>query len=174
MIELEIPRDIKKLDSLKTGDYVLLSGDLYTARDQAHKRIINSLKKNESPPISLENKIIFYAGPAPLKEGSNSSAIGPTTSYRMDSYTETMLEKGVKGFIGKGKRNKNVVESIKKHKSVYFITIGGIAAYLSSKIEKMEIVAYEDLGPEAIYHLKVKEFPCIVAVDSDGNDIFNR
>ena len=174
MIELNIPEDIEKISSLKIGDYVLLSGDLYTARDQAHKRIINTIKKQETMPIDLKNKIIFYAGPAPLKKGSKSSAIGPTTSYRMDGYTEKMLENGVRGFIGKGKRSKEVLESIKKHKSVYFITIGGIAAYLSSKIDSMNIVAYEDLGPEAIYHLKVKDFPCIVAVDSNGNDIFNR
>ncbi|TYB32156.1 MAG: TRZ/ATZ family protein [Candidatus Mcinerneyibacterium aminivorans] len=174
MIKILIPDDISKLEKLETGDFVLLSGEVYTARDQVHKNLVNKINNNEKIPVNLKNKIIFYAGPAPIKKNAKSAAIGPTTSYRMDKYTPDMLECGVKGFIGKGKRSKRIVKLIKKYKAVYFITVGGIAAYLSTKIEKMEAIAYKNLGPEAIYRIKVKDFPCIVAIDSDGNDIFNR
>ena len=174
MKELILPNDLEKLSSLKVGEEVLLSGVIFTARDAAHKRIEKMIKNGEPTPFDLKDKIIFYAGPAPKKKGAHSAAIGPTTSYRMDPFTPFFLSRGVRGVIGKGKRSDEVVAAIKKYRAVYFIAVGGIAALLSKRIENMELFAFEDLGPEAIYKLKVNKFPLIVAIDSEGNDIYKR
>ena len=158
--------------SLKSGDYVYLSGTVYTARDAAHKRLYDSMKKNEELPIDLEGNIIYYLGPSPSREGQVIGSAGPTTSSRMDRYTPDMLDAGLKGMIGKGKRSPEVIESIKKNKAVYFAAIGGAGALLSKCIRKAEVVAYEDLGTEAIRKLEVENLPVVVIIDSEGNNLY--
>ena len=161
---------LKNINKVKAGDRVFLSGTLYTARDAAHKRIV----ENKKSPINLKNASIYYCGPAPKKPGQIIGACGPTTSSRMDEFTPKMLGLGVKFLIGKGKRSKEVVEAIKKNKAVYFIATGGVAALLSKMVVKAEVVAFKEFGPEAIYKLEVKDMPLIVAVDSRGNDVFSN
>ena len=158
--------------SLKSGDYVYLSGTVYTARDAAHKRLYDFMKKNEELPIDLEGNIIYYLGPSPSREGQVIGSAGPTTSSRMDRYTPDMLDAGLKGMIGKGKRSPEVIESIKKNKAVYFAAIGGAGALLSKCIKKAEVVAYEDLGTEAIRKLEVENLPVVVIIDSEGNNLY--
>jgi len=167
-----LPKDIDKLEKLSVKEEVLISGTLYTARDQAHKRIVKKLKKGEELPFNIQKNCIFYAGPSPKNPKTGAVAIGPTTSYRMDKYTPYLLSNGLKCVIGKGKRSKKVIMAFKKYNSTYLITVGGIAAYLSSKIINIEKFDFQDLGPEAVYKIEVKDFPCIVAVDSCGNDIY--
>ncbi len=171
---IKLPLEKKEIKKLKIGDIVYLTGYLYTARDAAHERLINLIKENKKLPINIENETIYYVGPSPEKPGQVIGAAGPTTSYRMDPYTPKLLEMGLKGMIGKGKRSKEVVEYIKKYKSVYFAAIGGAAAYISKCIKQKEFIAYEDLGPEAILRLYVENFPVVVAVDSKGNDIYKK
>jgi len=171
---IKLPLEKKEIKKLKIGDIVYLTGYLYTARDAAHKRLINLIKENKKLPINIKNETIYYVGPSPEKPGQVIGAAGPTTSYRMDPYTPKLLEMGLKGMIGKGKRSKEVVEYIKKYKSVYFAAIGGAAAYISKCIKQKEFIAYEDLGPEAILRLYVENFPVVVAVDSKGNDIYKK
>jgi fumarate hydratase subunit beta len=168
MFKLNTPLDKKTISKLKAGDKVLLSGVIYTARDQAHKRLLG-LKK---PPVSLKGEIIYYCGPTPAKQGRVIGACGPTTSSRMDNFTPSFLKKGVVAMIGKGKRSKEVKDAVKKYKAVYFVTIAGAGAYLSEKIEEAEVVAFRKLGAEAIYRLKVKDFPLYVAIDSKGRSIY--
>lgn len=158
--------------SLKSGDYVYLSGTVYTARDAAHKRIYDTMKNNEELPIDLKGNIIYYLGPSPSREGQVIGSAGPTTSSRMDRYTPDMLDAGLKGMIGKGKRSTEVIESIKKNKAVYFAAIGGAGALLSKCIKKAEVVAYEDLGTEAIRKLQVENLPVVVIIDSEGNNLY--
>jgi len=158
--------------SLKSGDYVYLSGTVYTARDAAHKRLYDTMKNNEELPIDLKGNIIYYLGPSPSREGQVIGSAGPTTSSRMDRYTPDMLDAGLKGMIGKGKRSKEVIESIKKNKAVYFAAIGGAGALLSKCIKKAEVVAYEDLGTEAIRKLQVENLPVVVIIDSEGNNLY--
>lgn len=172
MRELTIEQLINKIQELKAGEKVLLSGTIYTARDAAHARIAEMLKKGENLPVNLKNSVIYYCGPSPAKPGNAAGACGPTTSSRMDNLTPMMLELGVRAFIGKGARSHAVKEALKKHKAVYFAATGGVAALLSQKVKKCEVAAFEDLGPEAIYEMEVREFPLIVAVDAGGNDIF--
>lgn len=158
--------------SLRTGDYVYITGTIYTARDAAHKRMYESLIAGENIPIDLSNNIIYYLGPTPEREGQVIGSAGPTTSSRMDKYTPLLLEKGLKGMIGKGKRSKEVIEAMKEQRAVYFVAVGGAGALLSKRIKKSKVIAYDDLGTEAIRELYVEDFPVIVAVDVYGNNLY--
>ncbi len=172
-IKIKAPiTDDSVIESLKAGDLVLISGVIYTARDAAHKRIVEALDRGEKPPIELKGQIIYYAGPAPAKPGRPIGSVGPTTSYRMDPYAPRLLAEGLKGMIGKGSRSKEVIEAIKKYKGVYFGAVGGAAAYLARCVKEAQVVAYEDLGPEAIRMLVVEDFPAFVVNDIYGNDLY--
>ena len=172
-IKIKAPiTDDSVIESLKAGDLVLISGVIYTARDAAHKRIVEALDRGEKPPIELRGQIIYYAGPAPAKPGRPIGSVGPTTSYRMDPYAPRLLAEGLKGMIGKGSRSKEVIEAIKKYKGVYFGAVGGAAAYLARCVKEAEVVAYEDLGPEAIRRLVVEDFPAFVVNDIYGNYLY--
>lgn len=173
-IKLNTPLTEDKAKKLKAGDTVLLSGTLYTGRDAAHKRLIELLDKNEELPLNIKNEIIYYVGPSPAKPGYVIGSAGPTTSYRMDSYTPRLLDLGLRGMIGKGARNKEVIESIKKNKAVYFGAIGGAAALIGKSIIKSEVIAYEDLGAEAIRKIEVKDMPLVVIIDSEGNNLYTQ
>lgn len=175
---MEKPRKIKTplteeiITSLHAGDMVLLNGEVYTARDVAHRRLYEALIKVEVLPIDLPNAVLFYTAPTPTPPKKVIGSIGPTTSYRMDFFTPKLIENGLRGMIGKGNRSPEVVETIKKHKAVYFGAIGGIAALMSQCVKKMELVAYEDLGPEAIRKLIIIDLPLVVINDSQGNDLY--
>ncbi|MCI5623232.1 MULTISPECIES: Fe-S-containing hydro-lyase [Anaerostipes] len=169
---LNVPAAEEELQNLNSGDYVYLSGTIYTARDAAHKRMFDSLNNNEDIPVSLENQFVYYLGPTPAKEGQVIGSAGPTTSSRMDKYTPTMLEQGLKGMIGKGKRSPEVIDSIVKNKAVYFAAVGGAGALLSKCIKDSEVIAYDDLGTEAIRKLRVEDFPVIVVIDSHGHNLY--
>lgn len=171
-IILDTPLTIKKITGLKAGDMILLSGRIIGARDMAHKRIIESLRKNEKLPVELKDQVIFYLGPSPTPPGKISGSIGPTTSARMDGLSEPLLAAGVKAMIGKGRRSKDLNNLLIKYKAVYFIAPGGVAAFLSTKVKSIKEIAYMDLGPEALYILEVKDFPLVVANDIYGGDIF--
>ncbi|MBN1037346.1 MULTISPECIES: Fe-S-containing hydro-lyase [unclassified Clostridium] len=171
-IKLHTPLTSKKILKLKAGDTVLLSGIIYSARDAAHKRLIELLDKDEKLPLSIDNEIIYYVGPSPAKPGSVIGSAGPTTSYRMDSYAPRLLDLGLKGMIGKGARNEEVIKSIRKNKAIYFGAIGGAAALIAKSIVKSEIIAYEDLGAEAIRKMEVKDMPLVVIIDSAGNNLY--
>ena len=171
-IHITTPLTDEIISTLKSGDEVLISGTIYTARDAAHKKLIDSINSGENLPFDIKNIIIYYVGPSPKKPGDVIGSAGPTTSYRMDAYTPTLLDLGLKGMIGKGSRNKNVVESIKKNYAVYFAAIGGAGALISSTIKSSEVIAYEELGPEAVHKLTVENFPAIVVLDSNGNDLY--
>lgn len=171
---INTPIDDKIVSELKAGDYVYLTGTVYTARDAAHKRLYEALQRGEDIPLELQNNIIYYLGPSPAREGQVIGSAGPTTSSRMDKYTPLLLEKGLKGMIGKGKRSDEVIESMHKNHAVYFATIGGAGALLSKCIKKSEVIAYEDLGTEAIRKLEVENLPIIVVIDDDKNNLYNR
>ncbi len=158
--------------SLKAGDAVLISGVIYTARDAAHKRLIEEHEEKGTLPLNLKGQIMYYVGPSPAKPGKVIGSAGPTTSIRMDPYTPKVIELGVKGTIGKGQRTEPVKEAMKKFKAVYFATVGGAAALVAQRIKSVKVVAYEDLGPEAIREMVVEDFPVIVAVDAYGNDLY--
>lgn len=166
------PLTPETISSLQAGDKVLISGIIYSARDAAHKRLFEMIKKGEKLPIELEGQIIYYVGPCPAKPGTVIGSAGPTTSGRMDAYTPLLLEKGLKGMIGKGFRSKEVVDAIVKNEAVYFGAIGGAGALLADSIKSSKIVAFDDLGPEAIYEFKVENFPAIVIIDKYGNDLY--
>lgn len=174
MKKLKVPFSGTDIANLKTGEQVSLSGVIYTARDAAHKRMIEALEKGEPLPIDIRGQVIYYVGPTPAKPGQVIGSAGPTTSSRMDVYTPMLLEAGLKGMIGKGKRSPEVKEAIKKHKAIYFAAAGGAGALLSKRIKKAEVVAYEDLGPEAIYRLEVEDFPVVVVNDIYGNDLYEK
>jgi fumarate hydratase subunit beta len=159
---------------LKIGDSVLITGKIYTARDAAHKRLIDLIQKGESLPVDLKGQIIYYVGPAPAKPGYIIGPAGPTTSGRCDPYTPILLSLGLKGMIGKGVRSKEVRDAMKKFKAVYFSATGGAAALIAKNIKAVKIIAYEDLGPEAIRELEVEDFPVIVADDAHGGDLFEE
>lgn len=159
-------------ESLKAGDYVYLTGTIYTARDAAHKRMYESLKKGESLPIELADQMIYYMGPSPAREGNVIGSAGPTTASRMDKYTPELLDLGLRGMIGKGKRTQAVSDAIVRNKAVYFAAVGGAGALLSKQIKKAEVIAYDDLGTEAIRKLYVEDFPVIVVIDSLGNNLY--
>jgi len=171
-IKITTPLDDEKVIQLKAGDLVNITGYIYAARDAAHKRIFELIKKGQKLPIELKGQIIFYAGPTPTKPGHSCGSVGPTTSYRMDPYTPELLERGLKGMIGKGLRSKEVMKSIKKNKAIYFAAIGGTAALIARSIKKSEVIAYEDLGAEAVFRFYVKDFPAIVVIDSAGNNLY--
>ncbi len=169
---IQIPLTAEVIGSLKMGDMVLLNGEVYTARDVAHRRLYEALNKGEKLPIDLKTAVIFYAAPAPTPPGKVIGSIGPTTSYRMDFFTPKLIENGLRGMIGKGNRSEEVIQAIKKYKAVYFGAIGGIAALTAQCIKKVELIAYEDLGPEAIRKLTIVDFPAIVINDAQGNDLY--
>ncbi len=173
-MDKHITAPLKKedIDQLKSGDYVYISGTIYVARDAAHKRMDELLDKGESLPMELNNNIIYYMGPSPAREGRPIGSAGPTTASRMDKYTPRLLDLGLKGMIGKGKRTKDVVDAIVRNGCVYFAAVGGAGAILSKAITSSEVVAYEDLGTEAIRKLEVKDFPCIVIIDKNGNNLY--
>lgn len=171
---INTPIDDKIVSELKAGDYVYLTGTVYTARDAAHKRLYEALQRGEDIPLELRNNIIYYLGPSPAREGQVIGSAGPTTSSRMDKYTPLLLEKGLKGMIGKGKRSDEVIESMHKNHAVYFAAIGGAGALLSKCIKKSEVIAYEDLGTEAIRKLEVENLPIIVVIDDEKTNLYNR
>ena len=158
--------------SLHSGDYVYITGTIYTARDAAHKRMYEALEKGDKLPIEMDNNIIYYMGPSPAREGRPIGSAGPTTASRMDKYAPKLLDLGLKGMIGKGKRSKEVIDAIIRNNAVYFAAVGGAGAILSKCIKKSEVVAYDDLGTEAIRKLYVEDFPCIVVIDSNGNNLY--
>lgn len=174
MIYLETPLTIEKTKVLKAGDQVLISGTIYTGRDQAHKRLVEMIEKGEKLPFDMKNQIIYYVGPAPSKPGAIIGSAGPTTSYRMDDLTTPLLKLGLKGMIGKGQRGENVIEAMINQGAVYFAAIGGAGALIANSIIESEIIAFEDLGSEAIRRLKVKDFPAIVVIDSMGNNLYTQ
>lgn len=169
---LTTPLLYKEIQNLKAGDYVYITGKIYTARDAAHKRMFETLEEGKELPFNLENNIIYYLGPSPERPGKIIGSAGPTTSSRMDKYTPALLELGLKGMIGKGKRSIDVIESIKKNKAIYFAAVGGAGALLSKKIKKSTVIAYDDLGTEAIRELEVEDFPVIVVIDTRGNNLY--
>ena len=173
-IKVKLPLTPEEARKLKSGDNCLLSGVIYTARDAAHKRLCELLAEGKELPIDLKNAVIYYVGPTPAKEGMAIGSAGPTSSYRMDLYSPVMIEAGETGMIGKGKRSKEVVAAMKKYGAVYFGAIGGAGAVLSHCVKKAEVVAYEDLGAEAIRRLEVEDFPVTVIIDSEGNDLYEN
>jgi len=173
-IRLKTPLTDADVEKLKAGDKVLITGVIYTGRDAAHKRLFDLLKEGKPLPVDLEGQIIYYVGPAPAKPGHAIGSAGPTTSGRMDAYSPKLMEIGLKGMIGKGMRKKEVIEAMKKYKAVYLAATGGAAALIAKTVKKAEIVAYEDLGPEAINRLEVVDFPAIVVNDTKGNDLYQQ
>ncbi len=172
--KLTLPLTKEDIKTLKAGDSVELTGELYTARDAAHIRFFEMLQKGEKLPFDIKNQTIYYVGPAPAKSGYAVGPAGPTSSYRMDKYTPMLLDMGLSAMIGKGERSDEVIASLKKNGAVYFAAIGGAAAHISKSIIKNESVCFEDLGTEAVHKYTVKDFPCIVAIDSNGTDIYKR
>lgn len=171
-LEVSTPLTKEICASLRAGDMVLLSGEVYTARDAAHRRMYEAIKKGLPLPIDLKTATIFYAAPSPTPVGKVIGSIGPTTSYRMDAFTPLLIEHGLRGMIGKGNRSPEVVEAIRQYRAVYFGAIGGIAALTAQRVKRVELVAYEDLGPEAIRKLTVREMPLVVINDAKGNDLY--
>ena len=171
-IRVTAPMSREQARTLKSGDSVLLSGVIYTARDAAHKRLCELVEQGKELPLDVKDSIIYFVGPTPARPGEAIGSAGPTTSYRMDAYSPTMIEQGQTGMIGKGKRNEEVIAAMKKHGAVYFGAIGGCGALLSKCIKKAEVIAYDDLGAEAIRRLEVEDFPVIVIIDSEGNNLY--
>lgn len=169
---IKVPISQEDTVSLRAGDYVYLTGTIYTARDAAHLRMNETLNRKESLPIKLENNIIYYMGPSPAREGRPIGSAGPTTASRMDKYAPRLLDLGLKGMIGKGKRSDEVKNAIIRNQAVYFAAVGGAGALLSKSIIASEVVAYDDLGTEAIRKLEVENFPVIVVIDSEGNNLY--
>jgi len=173
-IKITPPLTDEVVASLKVGDSVLITGTIYTARDAAHKRLVELLDKGEKLPFDITGQLIYFVGPTPAKPGQPIGSAGPTTSYRMNAYTPRLIEAGQKGMIGKGEMGPEVVERMKKHKAVYLAAVGGAGALISKSITAAEIIAYEDLGAEAIRKLTVKDFPAIVALDCHGGNLFQE
>ncbi|WP_371368210.1 Fumarate hydratase class I, aerobic [Sporomusa rhizae] len=174
VIKIVTPLTQDKAKALKAGDFVLITGTIYTSRDAAHKRMVEALDRGEQLPVDFQDQIVYYVGPTPAKPGKAIGSAGPTTSGRMDAYTPRMLEQGLRGMIGKGYRTPEVVEAMKKHDAVYFAATGGAAALIAKTIKKYEVVAYEDLGPEALARLTVEDFPAIVVIDSEGRNFYTE
>ena len=173
-IRLSPPLSDADVESLKIGDRVLITGSIYTGRDAAHKRLTDLVQTDKPLPIDIQGQIIYYVGPSPAKPGRAVGAAGPTTSYRMDAYAPELIRLGLKGMIGKGSRNQDVRDAMVNFKAVYFAAIGGAGALMAQTIKNAEIIAYEDLGPEAIRRLEVEEFPIIVVNDVRGNDLYEE
>ncbi len=171
--KINLPLTEETIKNLNAGDKVLLSGTIFTGRDAAHKRLVNCIDKNEKLPVDLKGQIIYYVGPCPAKENEVIGPAGPTTSGRMDAYAPSLLTLGLKGMIGKGYRNQSVIDSIIANKAIYMVATGGAGALLAQKIKKAEVVAYDDLGPEAIYKLEIENFPVTVCIDSKGNNYYD-
>ncbi len=171
-IHTPLTKDMVK--DIKAGDYVYITGTIYTARDAAHLRLYDSINNEEKIPLDLKNQIIYYLGPTPAREGQVIGSAGPTTSSRMDKYTPALLKKGMTGMIGKGKRSADVIESMKDNTAVYFAAVGGAGALLSKCIKKAEVIAYDDLGTEAVRKLYVEDLPVIAVIDCYGNNIYER
>lgn len=170
---INVPFDADIVKELKAGDYVYLTGTIYTARDAAHKRMYEALQNGETLPFDIEGNVIYYMGPSPAREGRPIGSAGPTTASRMDKYTPALLELGMRGMIGKGRRTEAVRESMMKNQAVYFAAVGGAGALLSKSILQAEVIAYEDLGTEAIRKLEIKGFPVIVVMDCEGNNLYD-
>ena len=166
------PIDAQTAKQLRAGDYVYITGTIYTARDAAHKRMAEALKGGKPLPIDMKNNVIYYMGPSPAREGRPIGSAGPTTASRMDKYAPDLLDLGLTGMIGKGKRSAAVIDAIKRNGAVYFAAVGGAGAILSQRIKSSEVIAYDDLGTEAIRKLEVEDFPVIVVIDSEGNNLY--
>jgi fumarate hydratase subunit beta len=173
-IRLTTPLQTQDVEQLRIGDRVLLSGVVYTARDAAHKRLIQLIEAGDPLPFELAGQVIYYVGPSPAKPGRPIGAAGPTTSYRMDAYAPELIARGLKGMIGKGARNQAVKDAMQHHKAVYFAAIGGAGALMARSILSAEVIAYPELGPEAIRRLEVKDFPVIVVNDTHGGDLYSE
>lgn len=169
---MKVPFGKEEAVSLKAGDYVYLTGTIYTARDAAHKRMYEALEKGEKLPMDMDNNVIYYMGPSPAREGRPIGSAGPTTASRMDKYAPSLLDLGLRGMIGKGKRSQAVQDAIVRNGAVYFAAVGGAGALLSKSIIASEVIAYDDLGTEAIRKLEVKDFPVIVVIDAEGNNLY--
>ncbi|WP_312502529.1 Fe-S-containing hydro-lyase [Lacrimispora sp.] len=169
---IKVPISREDAKGLNAGDYVYLTGTIYTARDAAHKRMKEALDQKGSLPFDIEGNMIYYMGPSPAREGRPIGSAGPTTASRMDKYTPLLLDMGMGGMIGKGKRSKEVIEAIVRNESIYFAAVGGAGALLSKCILASEVIAYEDLGTEAIRRLEIKDFPVVVVIDSKGNNLY--
>ncbi len=169
---IQAPMQKEVAKKLKAGDYVYITGTIYTARDAAHKRMYESLERGEPLPIDMSNNIIYYMGPSPAREGRPIGSAGPTTASRMDKYAPELLDMGLLGMIGKGKRSQEVQKAIVRNGAVYFAAVGGAGALLSKSIKASEVIAYDDLGTEAIRKLRVENFPVIVVIDSEGNNLY--
>lgn len=172
MKKLTLPLSAEDIENLTAGESVLLTGEMLTGRDAAHKRLFELIEKGEQLPVDIKNQVIYYVGPAPAKPPYAVGPAGPTSSYRMDKYTPALLDLGLKGIIGKGARSKEVIDSLVKNKAVYFAAIGGAAALIAKSIKSEQVLCYDDLGTEAVRRYTVEEFPCIVAIDSKGNNVY--
>ena len=172
MKKINTPLKKEQIEKLRTGDAILLTGIIYTARDQAHKRLTEAIKKGKKLPFDLKDQVIYYCGPTNAPKGKIIGSCGPTTSSRMDELTPILLKAGIKAMIGKGQRSPEVANAIKKYKAVYFLTYAGCGALLAQYVQKAEPLAYKDLGPEAIFRLEVKDFPLLVAIDKEGKNIY--
>ena len=172
-IDLKTPLENSTIEKLKAGDKVRISGVLYTARDAAHKRLIEMVVAGKDLPFDVKGQLLYYVGPTPAKPGQVIGSAGPTTSYRMDTYAPTLIKMGLKGTIGKGSRSKEVIEAMKEHKAVYFAAVGGAAALIAKTIKKVEIIAFDDLGAEAVRKMEVENFPAIVVNDTAGGDLYD-
>ena len=173
-LNIQAPLDEKTVEKLKAGDQVFITGVIYTARDAAHKRLVESLDKGEKLPFDIKNQVVYYMGPAPAKPGNAIGSAGPTTSGRMDAYAPRLMAEGLRGMIGKGNRTKAVIDAMKKYKAVYFAAIGGAGALISKSIKKADVIAYDDLGAEAIRRLEVENFPATVINDVYGGDLYEE
>ena len=171
-ISINAPLSREEARKLRAGDSCLISGVIYTARDAAHKRLVDLVNQGKEMPLDVKDNIIYFVGPTPAKEGQAIGSAGPTTSYRMDAYSPTLIREGLTGMIGKGKRGPEVIAAMKEYGAVYFGAIGGCGALLSKCIKKAEVIAYDDLGAEAIRRLEVEDFPAIVIIDSEGNNLY--
>lgn len=173
-IGLRTPLTDTAIASLRAGDSVRITGTIYTARDAAHKRLVEMIGRGEAPPFGFEGQIVYYAGPSPARPGAVVGSIGPTTSGRMDAYSPFLIERGLRAMIGKGLRDAVVRRAIVEHGGVYFAAVGGAAALIARSVRKAEVVAFPDLGAEAIHRLEVEDFPAIVAIDARGEDVYER
>lgn len=169
---IKAPLEKEIVKTLRAGDYVYITGTIYTARDAAHKRMDETLREGKELPVPLKDEIVYYMGPSPARDGRVIGSAGPTTASRMDKYTPKLLDLGLGGMIGKGKRSKEVIDAIIRNQSVYFAAVGGAGALLSKCIQESEVVAYDDLGTEAVRRLTVKNFPVIVVIDCEGNNLY--